>query len=313
MIGLGLASSHATAMFCPAEYWPTVYAGIPEYMKGSQPDTAKLETPEVIQQQIARLEKNFARLRDEIAAYKPDALIYVGDDQNDMFNASNNPTFAVFTGDEVWGATVPRYLGQDPKDSRLHVPVHSDLAKRIHKGLIKRDFDVANCSKMQPLGHPERGVSHMLIFPHPKLVPNNDIPVIPIFINQYFPPLPSAKRCWALGKAIADILKDGPERVAIYASGGLSHDPLGPRAGWIDEAMDNWILERLERGEQAELQNLFTFDSASLRGGSAEIRSWITVAAAMDRPAKRIDYFPSHHAKTGLAWAYWPEERAGQR
>ena len=43
MLGLGLASSHATGMFCPAEYWETVYAGIPDYMKGSQPHTAKLE------------------------------------------------------------------------------------------------------------------------------------------------------------------------------------------------------------------------------------------------------------------------------
>jgi protocatechuate 4,5-dioxygenase beta chain len=97
-------------MFCPAEYWPTVYAGIPDYMKESQPHTAKLETPEVIRQQIARLEKNFAVLRDQIAAYKPDALIYVGDDQGDMFNSSNNPAFAIFTGKEVWGSSVPRYL-----------------------------------------------------------------------------------------------------------------------------------------------------------------------------------------------------------
>lgn len=306
MIGLGLASSHATAMFCPPEYWPTVYAGIPDYMKESQPHTAKLETPEVIRQQIARLEKNFAALREALAAYKPDALIYVGDDQGDMFNASNNPTFAVFTGDEVWGATVPRYLKQPPADSRLHVPVHTDIAKRILKGLVKRDFDVANCAKMQPLGNPERGVSHMLIYPHPKLVPNNDIPVVPIFLNEYYPPLPSARRCWALGKAIADILKDAPERIAIYASGGLSHDPIGPRAGWIDEPMDRWILERLSAGDDEALTNLFTFDSDTLRGGSGEIRAWITVAAAMGRPAKVIDYFPSHHAKTGLGWVYWP-------
>lgn len=308
MLGLGLASSHATGMFCPAEYWETVYAGIPDYMKGSQPHTAKLETPEVIAQQIERLEKNFAVLRDQIAAYKPDALIYIGDDQGDMFNSSNNPAFAVFTGQEVWGSTVPRYLKQPPIDSRLHVPVHSDLAMHILKGLIKRDFDPANCGKMQPLGNAERGVSHMLIYPHPKLVPNNDIPVIPIFINEYYPPQPNGRRCWQLGRAIADILKDVPERVAIYASGGLSHDPLGPRAGWIDEPLDHWILERLERNEHEALQHLFTFDSDTLRGGTGEVRAWISVAAAMDRPAKTIDYFPSHHVKTGLGWVYWPAQ-----
>ncbi len=308
MLGLGLASSHATAMFCPAEAWPTVYAGIPDYMKGSQPHTAKLETPDVIGQQITRLKKNFAFLRDQIAAYKPDALIYVGDDQGDMFNNSNNPAFAIFTGSEVWGATVPRYMKEPPEKSRLHVPVQSDLAKHILRGLMKRDFDMANCGKMQPLGHPERGVSHMLIYPHPWLVPNNDIPVIPIFINEYYPPQPNGKRCWQLGRALADILKDVPERIAIYASGGLSHDPVGPRAGWIDEPLDNWILERLERNEHEAFQHLFAFDSDTLRGGTGEVRAWITVAAAMDRAATKIDYFPSHHAKAGLGWVYWPAQ-----
>ena len=50
MLGLGLASSHAPALFCPAEAWPTVYDAIPDYMKDSQPHTAKLETPEVIRE-----------------------------------------------------------------------------------------------------------------------------------------------------------------------------------------------------------------------------------------------------------------------
>ena len=42
MIGMGIASSHAPAMFCPKEVWPRIYANIPEYMKQSQPHTAKL-------------------------------------------------------------------------------------------------------------------------------------------------------------------------------------------------------------------------------------------------------------------------------
>ena len=49
MLGLGLASSHAPAMFEPKERWPLVYSRIPEYTKESQPHTAKLETPGVIQ------------------------------------------------------------------------------------------------------------------------------------------------------------------------------------------------------------------------------------------------------------------------
>lgn len=306
MIGLGLASSHATAIFCPPEIWPKGYATIPEYTKQSQPHTAKLETMDVIREHKARVDRNFVFLRDQIAAYKPDALIYIGDDQRDLFNISNIPTLAVFTGDEIWGSTAPRYIDEPAEKSRIHVKVHTALAKKILYGLVEREFDVANLGKMQPLGNPDRGMSHMMMYPHPYLVPNNDIPCVAIMLNEYHLPLPSANRCWQLGRALAEILSDGPERVAIYASGGLSHDPIGPRAGWVDEPLDRWFLERLEKNEHEKLKHLFTFDSDTMRGGTGEIRAWITVAAAMDRPATVIDYFPSHHAKTALGWAFWP-------
>jgi len=66
------------------------------------------------------------------------------------------------------------------------------------------------------------------------------------------------------------------------------------------------VLERLERNEGEALKQLFTFDSDTLRGGTGEIRAWITVAGAMRRPAKVLDYIRAHHAKVGLAFAYWP-------
>lgn len=308
MIGLGIATSHAPAVFCPAEWWPAVYEGVPDYMRNSQPPTASLETPEVVAQHVARIETAFQTLRAAVAAYAPDAIIYVGDDQGDMFNESNNPSLAVFTGDEVWGASKPRYIDQPLEDSHITVAVHTDLAKRILAGLVERGFDPANLGKMQPLGNVSQGMSHMLIHPHPRLVPGLDIPVVAIFINENFPPLPTGQRCWDLGLALRDILGDAPERIVLYASGGLSHDPRGPRAGWVDEPLDNWVLERIKRNEGEKLINLFAFDSDTLRGGTGEIRAWITVAAAMGRAATVLDYFPSHHAKCGLAFAYWPEQ-----
>ena len=72
------------------------------------------------------------------------------------------------------------------------------------------------------------------------------------------------------------------------------------------------VLERIKANDAEKLVNLFTFDSDTLRGGTGEIRAWITVAAAMQRSATVLDYFPSHHAKCGLAFAYWPEEADAQ-
>ncbi|GIX47291.1 MAG: hypothetical protein KatS3mg131_1502 [Candidatus Tectimicrobiota bacterium] len=309
MLELGLASSHAPAMFEPAERWPLIYSAIPEYTKASQPHTAQLETPEVIRGYIARINAAFDVLAAQLRAYRPDALLVVGDDQGDMFDDSFNPTFCLFTGETLWGLDGTPYRPLAER-RRVTFRCHAELARLLHKELVRRGFDLVSSAVFRPLGRPEHGVSHAIAQPVPRLVPDLDVPLIPLFINEYFPPLPSAARCHALGLALRDILAPRPERVAIYASGGLSHDPFGPRAGWIDEPLDRWVLERLARNDSEALTHLFTFDSDTLRGGTGEIRAWITVAAAMQRPAQVVDYIPAHHAKTGLAFAYWPPAAA---
>jgi protocatechuate 4,5-dioxygenase beta chain len=136
--------------------------------------------------------------------------------------------------------------------------------------------------------------------------PELDIPLIVVLMNEYYPPLPSAERCAQLGEAIADILADRPERIAIYASGGLSHFPGMFNNGWLDQPLDTWVIEHLERGDVESLKHLFTFDSDTMRAGTGEIRAWIAVAAAMKRPAKVIDYIPAYGAITALSYAFWP-------
>ena len=309
MLGLGLASSHAPAMFEPQEMWPRIYSRRPDYTNTSQPHTAKLETPDVIQGYIDRIQAAFGVLRAQIEAYQPDALIVVGDDQGDMFDASLNPTFCLYTGETLWGLDGTGYRPLADR-KRIDFPCHAELAQVLLKGLIKRGFDIAASAEFTPRGHPDHGVSHMVAHPVPTLVPQLDIPIIPLFMNEYFPPLPTAQRCYDLGLALAQVLAERRERVAIYASGGLSHDPGGPRAGWVDEPLDRWFLERLERNEGDALKHLFMFDSDTLRGGTGEIRAWITVAGAMQRPATIIEYIRAHHAKTGLGFAYWPAEHA---
>jgi hypothetical protein len=311
MIGLGLASAHAPAMFSPPELWPKIYAAIPDYMKDSQPHTARLETPEVVRSHKQRTDAAFEFLRAQIEAYKPDALVVVGNDQGEMFDLSNNPSLSIFVGSEIWGSSKSFYEDLPPEDSRIRAPVHTELAKFLYKGLSRRGFDPASSDRVNPAGRkPERGISHMLVFPLPRLVPALDIPVVPIFLNTHFPPMPGGQRCWDLGVALGQLLSARPERIAIYASGGMSHDPAGPRAGWIDEPLDHWILERIEQDRGHEMANLFSFDSDTMRGGTGELRAWITVAAACQWPGKKVEYISSHHAKAGLGFCYWPAESA---
>jgi protocatechuate 4,5-dioxygenase beta chain len=296
-------------MFQKAEYWPRMVERIPEEARQHLPHSARVElaTPAIIDGHIRRIEAAFAALREEVRAFRPDALLMIGDDQGDLFDEANNPTFAIYTGDEpLWGRSARDPFGIPPAQrTKLVFRQHGELARHLLRGLIDRGFDVANVGKFDPRGNRARGVSHMVSNLVPEVDPALEIPLVCVFLNEYYPP-PGAARCARLGEAIAEVLAERPERVAIYASGGLSHYPGMYNAGWIDQPLDRWILERLERNDLQALEHLFTFDSDNLRSGTGEVRAWISVAAAMKRPARVIDYVPAHCTQTGCGFASWP-------
>lgn len=310
MLGLGMASSHAPMMFQKAVSWPRVVERIPAEAREHLPHSARVEiaTPSIIESHIQRIEAAFAVLREQLRLFRPDALLMIGDDQGDMFDDANNPTFSIYTGDEpLWGRSARDSLGTpSPERTKLVFRQHGELARHLLHGLIKRGFDVANIGRFDPRGNPARGVSHMVSNLVPEVDPGLQIPLVCVFINEYYPPLPGAARCAQFGEAIADVLRDRPERVAIYASGGLSHYPGMYNAGWIDQPLDHWILERLERNDVEALHHLFTFDSDTMRSGTGEVRAWISTAAAMKRPAKVVEYVPAHCTQTGCGFVYWP-------
>ena len=310
MLGLGMASSHAPMMFQKGQYWPRMVQRIPAEAREHLPHSMRKEiaTPAIIDGHIQRIEAAFAMLREQLRAFRPDALIMIGDDQGDMFDDANNPTFSIYTGDEpMWGRSARDAFDIPVADrTKLVFRQHGELARHLHRGLIHRGFDVASLGRFDPRGNPARGVSHMVSNLVPEVDPGLEIPLVCVFINEYYPPLPSAARCARLGEAIADTLRDRPERVAIYASGGLSHFPGMYNAGWIDQPLDHWILERLQRNDVPALEHLFTFDSDNLRSGTGEVRAWISVAAAMRRPATLVEYVAAHCTQTGCGFVYWP-------
>lgn len=304
MLQLGLAASHAPSMFRGLEHWAPIHRvltnGVP------QPPEIEKETPEVLQGYIDRIDKGFNVLKKQIEAYKPDALLVVGDDQGEVFTEAKMPIFCVFTCPEVHGSVNISLLDEPDEDNHITLRCHSELACCLLNELERKGFEISESKEFKPLGKPKRGIGHAFTRPVVKVIPNLDIPIIPFHVNAYFPPMPSARRCYELGQSIAYALKGRPEKVAIMASGGLSHDPRGPRAGWIDTALDNWVLQQLASGNGEALCHLFEFDSDTLRSGTGEIRSWIVVAGACsEAKATIVDYIPAHHAVTGLGFAFF--------
>ena len=306
-IVLGLASSHAPSMFVTADQWPTVHRGLSRDVP--QPAQLAQETPAVIEDHVRRVDQGFATLRAQLQAAKPDAVIIIGDDQNELFSNALIPSFAIFIGEAAEGTYSISWVGEKPADKRITLACNPAVAKIALVGLVERGFDLGFAEKLVPLARPEIGLGHAFTrIGRAMHLVETGIPAVLMFTNAYHPPLPSAARCYALGQALRDIFAKRPERVALYGSGGLSHDPRGPRAGWVDEPLDRWVLDRIARGEGAQLRGLFTSDSATFRGGTGEIRNWVVVAGAYDgMKGTVVDYIPAHHAVTGLGFAYWNE------
>jgi len=302
---LGLASSHAPSMFVAPERWPAIHRGLTGSVP--QPPEFAAETPDVVTEHARRVKEGFATLRAQLEAAKPDALVIIGDDQNELFSKALLPSFAMFVGDEAEGTYSVSWIGEKPQDNWLKLRCNAAVARIALEGLIALGFDLAFAEKLVPQARPEIGLGHAFSrIGRVMQVNESGIPIVPIFTNAYHPPLPTAARCYALGQALRAIFADRPERIAIYGSGGLSHDPRGPRAGWVDEALDRWVLEQLAQADGAELCTLFRTDSPNLRGGTGEIRNWIAVAGAYNgTKATIVDYIPSRHAVTGLGFAYW--------
>lgn len=107
--------------------------------------------------------------------------------------------------------------------------------------------------------------------------------VVPLQVGVLQLPIPSAKRMWKLGKALRRAIESYPEdlNVAIMATGGLSHQVHGERAGFLNEAWDAEFLNLLEK-EPEQLVNMRIAEYAQ-KGGmeGAEVIMWLIMRGAL--------------------------------
>jgi aromatic ring-opening dioxygenase catalytic subunit (LigB family) len=311
-LGLGLACSHSSVLYRPRDQWEKIYKQL--IGKVEQPLRSQVETPQVLDQYSERIEAGFAGLKKQLDNYKPNAIIMVVCDQYRTFDESHTPQLHVHVGPDIWGSTRYSDLGEkEAKSAQVTIPCHEELADWLVNELVWEGFDMNQSRGVyKPLGDPDGGVTHTLTDPLLKLTPKLDIPIVALHVNGHVDPAISGHRVVPLGQAIARVMAERPERIAILASGGLTGDPRGYIAGWIDETLDNWILARFRRGRSAELATLWDLDSNTVRGATREVRNWIAVGAAMETvgaKAEVLDYIRLHHATVGTAFASWDPQR----
>jgi len=85
------------------------------------------------------------------------------------------------------------------------------------------------------------------------MLTGEDIPMVPVMINTFFPPnQPTPARCYALGRSLRKAIDswDSDKRVAVIASGGLSHTIMDEEIDRMTRIVDELLfLSRADMGE----------------------------------------------------------------
>jgi len=228
---------------------------------------------------------------------KPDVVVVFYNDHGLNFFLDKMPTFAVGAAaqynnaDEGWGIpTLPPFQG------------NMALSWHLINHLVAHDFDVTTCQEML--------VDHACTLPLKLFWPGGPCPVqvVPICINTVQFPLPSAKRVYALGKAVGEAIAQWPsdQKVAVVASGGLSHQLDGERAGFINKAFDLEFMDSLVSNPEwaTQFNTLELVEKTGTQG--VELLMWLAMRAALSSASGRVRevhrnyHIPISNTATGL-------------
>ena len=214
----------------------------------------------------------FGPVRDWLGQARPDVVVMFYNDHGLNFFLDKMPTFAVgaaplyANADEGWGIpTLAPVRGQ------------TDLSWHLINHLIDQEFDITTCQEMQ--------VDHACTLPLKLFWPDGECPVtlVPVCINTVQFPLPNARRVYAFGRAVGEAIAawNSDKKVAVVASGGLSHQLEGERAGFINKTFDLQFLQSLESNPEWATQ--FTSHELVERAGTQgiELLAWLAMRAAL--------------------------------
>jgi 3-O-methylgallate 3,4-dioxygenase len=284
-------------------------------------------------EQFARCQLALDTLRATLVAAKPDITLIISDDQDEWLFENNMPAFSIF-----WGPSVPliprivpsdtpyaKYISSGYGDVAMDIPVPARFGRHLIEFLMDHDFDVAHMAyhdelyggtirrRYPALGGGEldiiretpprtQGLPHGFSFIVKRLFDNNPSEILPVFQNTCYPPnqvRPS--RAYDFGQQIASAISawDEDVRVAIIASGGLSHFV-------VDEEFDRNLLDALQKKDEDALRKL---PRHRLYSATSESLNWVAAGgalAATSLNAEVLDYVPVYRTKagTGGGWAF---------
>ncbi len=327
-IVLGIGSSHGPLLSTPPEKWDLraqadrenkkhFYRGkawdYESLLRERAPGFAEEVKVESRREKFAQCHRAMEALTKKFQEVAPDAVVIVGNDQREFFDEGLTPAITVYRGAEIKNLQhLPKdnppginiaEPGNSPAEGATY-PGATALADHILDSLADDNFDLAQ-SDSTPKAAPRGGIPHAYGFLYHSILGDAPPPSVPIILNVHFPHnVPKNRRCLDFGRALYRAIKsfDGFKRVAVMASGGLTHFV-------IDEELDRKILTAMQTGDEAALEAI---PESLFKVGTAEIKNWYPVIAAVNQARLKyhlLDYVPCYRTEAGtgnaMAFVYW--------
>ena len=220
----------------------------------------------------------FGKAHEWLRRVRPDVVVVIYNDHGLNFFLDKIPTFAVGAAneyrhaDEGWGLpTLAPFAGQP------------DLSWHIIEHLVEKEFDLTTCQEML--------VDHAFTVPMKLFWPQGaPVTAVPICINTVQFPLPSARRCYALGQAVGEAVRswDSDRKVVVIGTGGLSHQLDGTRAGFINKPFDLKFMQSLV--DDPEWATQYSIHELVEKTGTqgVELLMWLATRGAVAGPVRKV-------------------------
>jgi protocatechuate 4,5-dioxygenase, beta chain len=241
--------------------------------------------------------EGYGPARKWMAGHRPDVAVIIYNDHANAIDLDLVPAFAIGTADSY--CVADEGWGRRPVPPVAGAP---ELSEHLVRQLIDDSFDITMCTRLD--------VDHGLTVPLSVYCPDPGeawpCAVVPVLVNVIQYPQPTAARCYALGQAIGQAIRSFPQdlKVAVFGTGGMSHQLAGARAGLINTRFDRMFLDAIEQHPES-LAALTREDYISEAGSEGiELIMWLVMRGALSNNISRVHevyHVPVSNTAAGLA------------
>lgn len=245
----------------------------------------------------------FDPVREYLDKEKPDVAILIHNDHVTSFFLGHYSAFTLGVGEE-WR------VADEGAGARDLPAIQGDpeLAAHIGRSVMAEDFDLSF--------YQGRPLDHGVFSPLSMMVPHDadgwPLKLIPLQVGVLQFPTPTARRCYQLGAALRRAVESYPEdvRVAIIATGGLSHQVHGERSGFNNPEWDERFLDLFVNDPEA-IAELTQAELAELGGAEgSEIVMWLVMRGALSAGIDVLHQAYTLPSMTGIATAVYQNHNA---